>query len=570
MKKKITVFLVCALIFSAVMSTICFAAIFNYQYTDDKKEELYSYNKMISSLIKDEDNPLNIFDKLKDNNIRITYIDAQGRVLYDSGASSNDMDNHLNRDEIKAALLNKNGYEIRYSDTLKQNMMYYATKDDKGYIIRTSIPIKNIDSHIDRALFTIVLMTLGVTLLTAIISLKFVRIVVKPLKDLEKVAYSMSRGQLDKRVYINSDDELGKLGEALNYMADKLDIALNELKEKQERLEAILISMNSGVIAVNRDYNVIMINPYAEKMFGVTDEIIGKKLIDHIRDVDFYSIFDSERDDREITIINPEKRHLRIKTADIIDSKGYKEHLGKVIVVQDITDLRNMENMRTQFVANVSHELKTPLTSIKGFAETLLDVDDEKIRQKFLTIINNEADRLSRIITDLLEISTMEKNEDKKEIQDEMVRFNPEPIISEALDIIRVSAKKKNITLNLDMNGTYCIKGIPDKFKQAMIILIDNAVKYTEDNGSVFVKSYTDGQFVMIEVSDTGIGIPEKDLPRIFERFYRVDKARSRQKGGTGLGLSILKHIMILFKADINVKSTLGKGTTFTMKFKGE
>lgn len=570
MKKKITVFLVCALIFSAVMSTICFAAIFNYQYTDDKKEELYSYNKMISSLIKDEDDPLNIFDKLKDNNIRITYIDAQGRVLYDSGASSNDMDNHLNRDEIKAALLNKNGYEIRYSDTLKQNMMYYATKDDKGYIIRTSIPIKNIDSHIDRALFTIVLMTLGVTLLTAIISLKFVRIVVKPLKDLEKVAYSMSRGQLDKRVYINSDDELGKLGEALNYMADKLDIALNELKEKQERLEAILISMNSGVIAVNRDYNVIMINPYAEKMFGVTDEIIGKKLIDHIRDVDFYSIFDSERDDREITIINPEKRHLRIKTADIIDSKGYKEHLGKVIVVQDITDLRNMENMRTQFVANVSHELKTPLTSIKGFAETLLDVDDEKIRQKFLTIINNEADRLSRIITDLLEISTMEKNEDKKEIQDEMVRFNPEPIISEALDIIRVSAKKKNITLNLDMNGTYCIKGIPDKFKQAMIILIDNAVKYTEDNGSVFVKSYTDGQFVMIEVSDTGIGIPEKDLPRIFERFYRVDKARSRQKGGTGLGLSILKHIMILFKADINVKSTLGKGTTFTMKFKGE
>lgn len=570
MKKKITVFLVCALIFSAVMSTICFAAIFNYQYTDDKKEELYSYNKMISSLIKDEDNPLNIFDKLKDNNIRITYIDAQGRVLYDSGASSNDMDNHLNRDEIKAALLNKNGYEIRYSDTLKQNMMYYATKDDKGYIIRTSIPIKNIDSHIDRALFTIVLMTLGVTLLTAIISLKFVRIVVKPLKDLEKVAYSMSRGQLDKRVYINSDDELGKLGEALNYMADKLDIALNELKEKQERLEAILISMNSGVIAVNRDYNVIMINPYAEKMFGVTDEIIGKKLIDHIRDVDFYSIFDSERDDREITIINPEKRHLRIKTADIIDSKGYKEHLGKVIVVQDITDLRNMENMRTQFVANVSHELKTPLTSIKGFAETLLDVDDEKIRQKFLTIINNEADRLSRIITDLLEISTMEKNEDKKEIQDEMVRFNPEPIISEALDIIRVSAEKKNITLNLDMNGTYCIKGIPDKFKQAMIILIDNAVKYTEDNGSVFVKSYTDGQFVMIEVSDTGIGIPEKDLPRIFERFYRVDKARSRQKGGTGLGLSILKHIMILFKADINVKSTLGKGTTFTMKFKGE
>lgn len=570
MKKKITVFLVCALIFSAVMSTICFAAIFNYQYTDDKKEELYSYNKMISSLIKDEDDPLNIFDKLKDNNIRITYIDAQGRVLYDSGASSNDMDNHLNRDEIKAALLNKNGYEIRYSDTLKQNMMYYATKDDKGYIIRTSIPIKNIDSHIDRALFTIVLMTLGVTLLTAIISLKFVRIVVKPLKDLEKVAYSMSRGQLDKRVYINSDDELGKLGEALNYMADKLDIALNELKEKQERLEAILISMNSGVIAVNRDYNVIMINPYAEKMFGVTDEIIGKKLIDHIRDVDFYSIFDSERDDREITIINPEKRHLRIKTADIIDSKGYKEHLGKVIVVQDITDLRNMENMRTQFVANVSHELKTPLTSIKGFAETLLDVDDEKIRQKFLTIINNEADRLSRIITDLLEISTMEKNEDKKEIQDEMVRFNPEPIISEALDIIRVSAEKKNITLNLDMNGTYCIKGIPDKFKQAMIILIDNAVKYTEDNGSVFVKSYTDGQFVMIEVSDTGIGIPEKDLPRIFERFYRVDKARSRQKGGTGLGLSILKHIMILFKADINVKSTLGKGTTFTMKFKGE
>lgn len=570
MKKKITVFLVCALIFSAVMSTICFAAIFNYQYTDDKKEELYSYNKMISSLIKDENNPLNIFDKLKNNNIRITYIDAQGRVLYDSGASSNDMDNHLNRDEIKAALLNKNGYEIRYSDTLKQNMMYYATKDDKGYIIRTSIPIKNIDSHIDRALFTIVLMTLGVTLLTAIISLKFVRIVVKPLKDLEKVAYSMSRGQLDKRVYINSDDELGKLGEALNYMADKLDIALNELKEKQERLEAILISMNSGVIAVNRDYNVIMINPYAEKMFGVTDEIIGKKLIDHIRDVDFYSIFDSERDDREITIINPEKRHLRIKTADIIDSKGYKEHLGKVIVVQDITDLRNMENMRTQFVANVSHELKTPLTSIKGFAETLLDVDDEKIRQKFLTIINNEADRLSRIITDLLEISTMEKNEDKKEIQDEMVRFNPEPIISEALDIIRVSAKKKNITLNLDMNGTYCIKGIPDKFKQAMIILIDNAVKYTEDNGSVFVKSYTDGQFVMIEVSDTGIGIPEKDLPRIFERFYRVDKARSRQKGGTGLGLSILKHIMILFKADINVKSTLGKGTTFTMKFKGE
>jgi len=369
----------------------------------------------------------------------------------------------------------------------------------------------------------------------------------------------ISKGEFHRRARILYDGEIGELAKNFNEMADKLEFTLNEVTDKQNRLEAILQSMDSGVIAVDRKNKVIMINPYAKKIFGITKDIIGQNLLNNIRNFELENIFhESDEDYKEIKIVWPKERELRIKTADIINGK---EHIGTVAVVQDITEVKRLEQMRTQFVANVSHELKTPLTSIKGFAETLKYVDDAATKEKFLNIINEEAERLTRLITDILTLSHIEQ---KKEVK--MQKININKIVEDVYNLMKNTADVKGIKLSIQKQNIKTFIGDADRFKQMLINLVDNAINYSETGASVCIGTESYEEKCILWVLDTGVGIAKEQIPRLFERFYRVDKARSRSKGGTGLGLAIVKHIVLEFNGKIYVESQLGKGSKFIVE----
>jgi two-component system phosphate regulon sensor histidine kinase PhoR len=564
MKKKIMFSVIITIIFSLVVVTSSFIAISNYQYLENSKANLKHYNDLLATLILSNDSDkISKLNQVKalDREIRFTYISKTGVVEFDTDKRLEDLDNHLTRVEIASAIKTGEGSSVRYSKSLNKNLVYYATKLNDGSIVRTSIPLDNVKIFQDKNIKYYIVTLVFVLILSVVLSLKLTRFIVDPVKELEFITARIARGELDRRVRVSSIDELGSLGMTFNEMADKLESTMDELIDKQNRLEAILKSMDSGVIAVDRLHKVIMINPYAKKIFGIDKDIIGETLMDHIRDFEFDNVFENADTYKEIKIIWPEEKELRIRTAEIINGT---EHIGTVAVVQDITDIKKLENMRSQFVANVSHELKTPLTSIKGFAETLKYVEDETNREKFLNIINEEAERLTRLINDILTLSNIEQN-----IECIKKRFNGDRIIEDVYTLMRIEAEKKNINLTVDLKNRLDLLGDPDKFKQMMINLIDNAIKYSEEGDTVLITSKNKDEVVTYTVEDTGIGIPKKDINRLFERFYRVDKARSRSKGGTGLGLAIVKHIIKTFNGTIDVDSQLGIGTKFTIKLKG-
>lgn len=547
------------IIFILFITSAIFVMITRLQYIDNLKQELLINNELIinaldSGNISDEKVFLNKVQK--DISRRITYIDKSGAVIYDSMSEVEYMENHNAREEILEARKVGAGSAIRYSETLEKTMIYMASEYNNGFIIRTSIPLEFVSVFQGRFL-KYYMFTIGLVIVMALIlSSQLSYMIIKPIKELQCVTSRYAKGEMDKRYNITSGDEIGELGKTFNNMAERLQGTLRDSLEKQNKLEAILKSMDSGVIAVDRSQRIIIINPYAEKIFGIKKDIIGKNLMDYIRNFEFENVFRDNKDDyKEIKILWPAERILRVKTTAIINES---EPIGTVAVVQDITDLKRLENIRSQFVANVSHELKTPLTSIKGFAETLKYVEDETNKEKFLNIINDEAERLTRLINDILTLSDLETHiEEKKE------SFEVNPIIEGVYNLMKHIADEKSISFNIEVNKVKPLVGNRDKFKQMLINLVDNAIKYSEQNAKVTIGTHMEHGECIIWVEDTGVGIPKEHISRLFERFYRVDKARSRARGGTGLGLAIVKHIVLSFNGSIEVESQVGKGSKF-------
>lgn len=559
MRKKLFLYNIFVLVFTLSIVTFLFMKIVSKEYEENLKQDLRRNSILVSNLLNfnSSSNAINILKgEFKNCDFRVTYINKNGVVLYDNDIDSKKLNNHNKRPEVIEARKNGEGYSIRYSDSLKKNIIYYAYIRNDGTIIRSAMEISYVNSFKRIYLKYYIAVVALSAIFAMLLSFKLSNIIILPIKDLKFITSAISKGELEGRVKIVSNDEIGELGKTFNAMADKLQNTLMDSMEKQNKLEAILESMDSGVIAIDRKNNVIMINPYAERIFGVEKNIIGFKLLDNIRNYDLENIFrEKSKKPRELKIVWPTERILRVKTADIIN--GY-ECIGIVAVFQDITDIKKLENMRTQFVANVSHELKTPLTSIKGFAETIRYVDTDKERNEFLDIIDTEADRLTRLIGDILVLSDIEINTDMKK-----EKIDVEANIMEVYNLLKSIANKKNIEIKIHLEKGLSIIGDTDKFKQIIINLADNAIKYSEDNDKVFIGSKCEGNNCIIWVEDTGVGIPEKDIPRLFETFYRVDKARSRAKGGTGLGLAIVKHIVMNFKGTIKVESELNHGSKF-------
>ena len=545
-------------VFVVLLLTSSYVVLSNFQLIKNTKDSLKNVNNLIMQFNQFDSDEIAIMNKIRinDSKVRFTLIDMDGNVLYDN--EGNTTENHRGRIEIEEAIENGEGYTSRYSDTMKVKYMYYATKISDEMIIRSSVPMSTIEMLTNEKMKYYALLIIVVVAFSLCLSLRLIRKFIEPIKELERVTFKMANGDYKIRVNVQSDDELGVLWKSFNNMADQLQAKIQEVIEKQFKLESILKSMDSGVIAVDNNNNVISINPCAELILGIKKCIIGECITDYINDHDINEFINNDDvNDKEIVILHPIERNLRIKKSDII---GGINKLGKVINFQDITDMKRVELMRTQFVANVSHELKTPLTSIKGFAETLRIVEDYETREKFLDIINKEAERLTRLINDILVLSKIESN-----FVCDVEEFLPGKVIEEALDVAKKTNTEKEFNIEFSDDSSEFILGDRDRFYQMCLNLIENALKYSkEDGGNVDISSYNEGSYYYLKVKDDGIGIPKEDISRIFERFYRVDK--SRKKGGTGLGLAIVKHIVKTFNGEIYVDSELGKGTTFEVK----
>ena len=555
MRKKIITTIVITIVFVLVLATTSFLTIFNVENMRHVKSNLKNYAEYIvkNNYCEDIDEVTGI--KLDNTTIRFTYISNDGRVIYDTLGENEE--NHSNRIEFKEALEKGEAYSVRNSSTNNEKLVYYAMKLKNGNVLRLSVPFESVSYFSFYKIGYSFIIAIFVFAFTFFISMKLVRTIMQPLNELEEVTSRIAGGDLHIRAKAKTNDELGTLGETFNKMADQLQSKINEVMDKQNRLESIVKSMESGVIAVDLDNNIIIMNPYAKRIFGIKDDITGEKIYDYIQDFDI-NCFLNEDDEiaKEIKILHPAERELKIKKAFILSGR---EKIGKVIAVQDISDIKRLENMRSQFVANVTHELKTPLTSIKGFAETLKYVEDEKTREKFLDIIDSEAERLSRLISDILVLSKIESSTTTEDED-----FMPYKVIDEVISIVKNMAESKNISLIIEKSEKDIkLHGDKDKFLQLVLNLTENGIKYSNEGSTVKIRSLIKNGDYVLQVEDNGIGIPKEDIPRIFERFYRVDK--SRKGGGTGLGLAIVKHIVKIFNGEINIESELNKGSIFTV-----
>ncbi|MGM0500869.1 MAG: two-component system histidine kinase PnpS [Bacillota bacterium] len=505
-----------------------------------------------------------------DSETRITIIAADGRVLADSHHEIEKMDNHRNRPEVVQAIRSEiSGNEIRYSDTIEEEMLYYAVPiKNKGELIgilRTARPIKFIRSVLIEDIKSYLFFFLILAVITILLGWRLTYTIVKPLETVTETAEKISEGDLSERIPVRRyNSEIEKLARMFNLMADELEDKIIEISQEKNKIEAILESMVDGVIAVDKNGEISLINTAARRIFNIeAEEIKGKNLIttlfNHRIDMYLQRAFDTKESiKREIKYKNPEPKIIQATFIPLLDEK--QNISGGVIVLTDITELRKLETVRNDFVANVSHELRTPLTSIVGYLDTLLEsnVEDPEIRNRFLKIIKEETDRLSILIKDLLNLSKIEsqsfdlKPDDFSEVLDKVV------------NLLRKNAEDKNINLKIEIDDklppVYMVR---EQIKQVLINLIDNAIKYTPAGGEIEITVEEEADKVYFSVKDNGIGIPEADQERIFERFYRVDKARSRSFGGTGIGLSIVRNIVKQHGSNIQVKSREGVGSEF-------
>lgn len=504
--------------------------------------------------------------------VRLTLIDTTGNVLYDNSTYAKEMENHHDRPEFLAALKGETGISRRYSETLGHDMMYVAVPiiQDTQIVgaVRSAMSMKDITDTIHNMWYSLLTGLLVTLVVGSIVVSRISFSIIRPIEEITRVARNITQRQYESRVRIKAKDEIGQLAGAINFMASSLEQQMYEISENQQRLSGVLTNMTSGVIFISEQRRIMLVNPAVERLLGTAGhEIVGKLHIEAGKSFGLSKYIDrcldnSEKFREEVHIYYPQERVLDVNFAPYINFKG--EARGVVVVLHDITEIRRLEKMRSDFVANVSHELRTPITSIKGFTETLLEgaMQDEETCRNFLQIISDESERLYRMIRDILDLSKIEQ----KRLPLQMNQVHLQELITSAVAIMNDQAQRKQLSIALP-NQTPEILLMTDRdcLQQIVLNLLSNAVAYTPEGGAITIHTEQNAQRVLIQVSDTGIGIPEKDIPRIFERFYRVDKARSRDSGGTGLGLAIVKHLVENLHGQISVQSREGQGTTFTV-----
>ena len=503
---------------------------------------------------------------------RLSVVSATGVVIADTEHTASQMDDHSDRPEIRQAWQSGLGSRIRLSGTLQEEMMYVATIvtiDSKAVaVIRVARALNDINHAVGRLTNRMLQFGLGVVGLGLILALFITRRITSTLNHIKAGAEAYAAGDFSHRLPSSNVAEVDVLTSTLNRMSEELNDRIATITQQRDEQNALLSCMTEAVLAVDTEMRLLKINEAARELLKVSDIAPGKTPIaEVIRNADLLNIIEdalkgNEAVEREIVV--PEReQHLLAHGTALTDSEH--RHIGAVLVINDVTRLRRLAIMRRDFVANVSHELKTPITSIKGFSETLLDEikDPDSNEARFLGIICKQSERLQSIVEDLLALADIENCTEKKSIEFQTVPISR--LLENAVSVCNTAATRRNMAFVVECDPALQASVNSQLFEQAITNLVGNSVKYGLDNTTVYISANSVEQNLSVSVQDEGPGIASKHLSRLFERFYRVDKSRSRKLGGTGLGLAIVKRIALAHGGHVHVKSVLGKGSTFTV-----
>jgi two-component system phosphate regulon sensor histidine kinase PhoR len=500
---------------------------------------------------------------------RVTVIGADGTVLAESDRESvREMENHADRPEVRQALAGGVGSDVRRSASLGRDLLYVAVplerEGRRRAVLRLALPTHDVDAAralVRRTVLGGALLAIGVAV---VIGLFVSRRVTRPLRGMEAAARRMAEGDLTRAVPVSGSDEIAALGIALNRTAVALREKIERLDDEQAKVRTILDGMTEGVVALDDRGRLLLLNPAARSMFGVESEgAEGRSFLEVIRQKGLLDLVDEVRATGE-----PARHELELgpPVSRVVAARGAPlglggEAAGVLLVLHDVTELRRLERVRSEFVANVSHELRTPLTCIKGYVETLLDgaLDDPAHARRFLEVAGTHAERLDRLIDDLLELSNIESGR----VTLVPMRLDLGDVVTGVAAMFERRVAQNHQTLDHAVPPRIAVRADRDRLVQILVNLVDNAVKFTPEGGRVRIEAGPgSGGRIEVRVRDTGVGIPSTDLPRITERFYRVDRTRSRDLGGTGLGLAIVKHLVQAHGGELRIESALGHGTT--------
>lgn len=554
MKKRIFIIFSSLVLIGVITTGILSLSFQRMIHLKSLEDKLNSNSILIKELVEKENMEnmdLNLLAKeySKSIDVRVTFFDGKGNVVGDSTVEKKDEDVK----DVLSISIPIDNKEINISK------------------LRLSVDSNNIDDLNKKFMKYLVISIFAGLIVAFLIGLRYIEHASDPYKELIEATKNISYGNYGEKVSLQQDDELGALANSFNNMSVKLDDTIKKLQESNTKLKATLTSVVDGLIALDNNFNLILFNPAAEKIFGIEGQkIMGKNIFDVFLEDKTYKIFEGLTSnetiwEKEMEIYSPEYRVLNVYANPIILNNDPTRKLGMVYLFQDVTKVKKLERVREDFVANVSHELKTPLTSIKGFIETLKGgaIEDKNVSYKFLDIIDVEVDRLNCLVDDLLLLSEIE-NKNSNTVYE---YFNVEEIIDNLFQVLNKIAKEKNIILEKQIEENIPqLYGSYNHFRQMLMNLIDNGIKYTPNGGKVKVSVFEKDEKLVIKVKDTGIGIDKKHQNRLFERFYRADKARSRQVGGTGLGLAIVKHIVLMFNGKIDLQSEPNRGSIFTIE----
>jgi len=536
------------------------------------ENELFSYAKLID-LTSSGNASRQVKHIAEISDSRVTLINAQGKVFSDSEKDVSLLENHLNRPEVQEARLRGIGKSVRYSESLSIDMLYVAVavKDGKGIqgYIRLARPLHEVQNIIDKV-YQYILLTIFIVAIIAIgIALFFSYRLYEPINTMKQFTEKLRRGEPVGSIILGTSDETRTLADNINYLVEELKDKIKVAHEEKSKLMTAFTNMNEGILIINEQGLIEFSSPVLSNMLAIQyEDVIGKTLMEAFRNIDLQKAFLEFKEkhvhvSREIVFGNLEKVILSISISAVRD---YPDEEKTMIVFHDVTRLKKLEQIRMDFVANVTHEIKTPLTAIIGYLETIKvgAIDNIEETKKFIDIILKQAERLNRLVEDLLTISNIEMKQTVLNFEGVVLQSAMTNVIS----LVKAKAQSKNIAVDSNLPEDLApIKADRDKLTQIFVNILDNAIKFTPDGGQISINARQSGDFMVVSVTDTGIGVPKDEIGRLGERFYRVDKSRSRDLGGTGLGLSIVKHLMIAHGGKMEIESQLDKGTKVSLYF---
>lgn len=582
MRRKLFItYIILVMVGSLITGALCLSFVRTY-YVKNIQDKLVSNGNLITTTL------LNLVDEKTEidyyamaqkfssqTNAEITFINDKGYILADSSGSLM-LENQIDKPEVQNCLHGKTAVSDRFSKVKGERFIYVALSPVKIYdnkvIVRLGMSLKGFD-NLNKVFLSCTLISILIGVIVAVvIGCFFLDNMMNPLQKLNNAAKRISNGNFNHKVRINTKDELEELANSFNNMSSTINNVVSQLNYRNLEFNSILNSITYGILVIDINWNIILSNPAVIKILKLDKNLsIGDNLKNSIESQELYNLIEETFDnnvqkEKELSLRDNDDKIYKVYTKLIdYDVENLVYEKGIVIILQDISEIKHLEKMRSEFVANVSHELKTPLTTIIGFVDTLKRKagEDKEKRQRFLGIISEEVERLKRLIEDILLLSHLENQSSSNNLEE----VNIYKELDDILYMLTPSANRKNIAINLiiERNFTLYVKS-KDWFKQAVMNLIDNAIKYTQPEGHINVLTYIKENNAFIIVKDNGVGIPKEDISRVFERFYRVDKSRSRSEGGTGLGLAIVKHIVSELDGSIYLNSELNKGSEFIIQ----